>query len=480
MDLQSLSLHPRYSLVKELGRGGSGRVYLALDRLSHDAKVALKVCNQQVPPERVLREFRALRELRHPALARAFDYGRSPNTGQSFFTMDYVPGPDLATRGDELRQRGSYDELFDIALDLCGVLAYLHERGLVHRDVKLQNIVFQDDSLRLIDFGLFQNLYVPPGPTSAGTARYAAPEVFSGGPIDQRADLYSLGVTLGRVFTGRFPIDGSCAPDTAEPHRRGQPTLSEFPVHGVVPVVEKLLAKDPARRFQSARDVFAALQNLRGGPPPPLGIAHVAIDRTHTTAEDVASYFPLAAYQRAVARGALGAVADRFYGLPTDRSVRATTRTHAPKLVELCQADRVDAAVLVPNCPVCHQSVALAANALEAAGIATVVLGCALDIVEHVGVPRLLFSDLPLGNAGGPPHDTPSQDSIAMRSLELLAAATAPRTTWRTAVRWPGRADWRLDYANPDRLSDAERAEKRAEFERVKTERDSQPRPRAD
>ncbi|MEM9604136.1 MAG: glycine reductase [Pseudomonadota bacterium] len=214
--------------------------------------------------------------------------------------------------------------------------------------------------------------------------------------------------------------------------------------------------------------------------PPALGIAHVAIDRAHTTAEDPASYFPLAAYRRAAARGAIGAVADRFYGLPTDRSVRTTTQTHAPKLVELCRADRIDVAVLVPNCPVCHQSVALTAHALEAAGVATVILGCALDIVEHVGVPRLLFSDLPLGNASGPPHDTASQDTIALTGLELLAAATAPRTTWRTAVRWPGAADWRLDYANPDRLTAAELAEKRAEFERVKTERDSQPRARRD
>ena len=79
-----------------------------------------------------------------------------------------------------------------------------------------------------------------------------------------------------------------------------------------------------------------------------------------------------------------------------------TLEIDCPEIVARCKADGVDAAILVANCPVCHQSVSLAARALEAAGIATVVMGCAKDIVEHVGVPRLLFSDFPLGNRGGP------------------------------------------------------------------------------
>ena len=178
-------------------------------------------------------------------------------------------------------------------------------------------------------------------------------------------------------------------------------------------------------------DVYAASTHA----PPRLGISHVAIDRAHTTAEDTASFFPLAAYQRAVARGELGAVADRFYGLPTDRSVRRTLDTYAQDLLALCREDAVDVAALVPNCPVCHQSASLVANVLEHAGIATVILGCALDIVEHVGAPRLLFSDLPLGNAAGPPHDAAAQDDIAQRSLALLRDANTARTTWHSAAK---------------------------------------------
>ncbi|HSW23287.1 MAG TPA: reductase, partial [Burkholderiaceae bacterium] len=128
---------------------------------------------------------------------------------------------------------------------------------------------------------------------------------------------------------------------------------------------------------------------------PDLRISHVAIDRAHTTAADIGSYFPLAALRRCAAAGRIGALAPRFHGLPTNRSHRVTIDVDCRELVARCNADGVDAAVLVPNCPVCHQSVSLAARALEASGIATVVMGCARDIVEHAGVPRFLFSDFP-------------------------------------------------------------------------------------
>jgi len=162
---------------------------------------------------------------------------------------------------------------------------------------------------------------------------------------------------------------------------------------------------------------------------------------------------------------------------PTDRSTRRTRSDFAPRIAELCAEDGVDVAVLVPNCPVCHQSAALVANHLEASGIATVVMGCARDIVEHVGVPRLLFNDLPLGNAAGPPGDKAAQRRIATLALELLQVATGPRTTHQSPVIWPGRTDWKRDYSNPALLSDTELSARRAEFERVKRERDQSKHP---
>ena len=116
----------------------------------------------------------------------------------------------------------------------------------------------------------------------------------------------------------------------------------------------------------------------------------------------------------------------------------------------------------MPNCPVCHQSVSLAARALEASGIATVVMGCAKDIVEHVGVPRFLFSDFPLGNAAGRPRDTESQAFTLELALRVLESAPAPRTTVQSPLCWSASADWKLDYCNVQRLSPEELQRRRA------------------
>jgi D-proline reductase (dithiol) PrdB len=201
-----------------------------------------------------------------------------------------------------------------------------------------------------------------------------------------------------------------------------------------------------------------------------LRISHVAIDRAHTTGEDIGSYFPLAALRRSAAVGRIGALAPRFHGLPTNRSQRVTLETDVPELVARCRADAADAVLLVPNCPVCHQSVSLAARALESAGIASVVMGCARDIVEHVGAPRLLFSDFPLGNAAGRPRDIASQDTTLELALRVLESATAPRCTVRSPLRWSASSDWKLDYCNIERLSAAEIARRRAEFDAGKAQ----------
>src|SRR5262249_4957563 len=113
-----------------------------------------------------------------------------------------------------------------------------------------------------------------------------------------------------------------------------------------------------------------------------LRISHIAIDRKHTTADDQGTYFPLPPLRQCAASGRIGSVAPRFHGLPTNRSHRVTLETDCPELVRRCRDDGVDAALLLPNCPVCHQSVSLAARMLEENGIATVVMGCAKDIVE--------------------------------------------------------------------------------------------------
>ena len=200
-----------------------------------------------------------------------------------------------------------------------------------------------------------------------------------------------------------------------------------------------------------------------------LRISHVAIDRAHTSAEDSGTYFPLAELRRLAAGGRIGSAAPRFHGLPTNRSHRVTIEIDCSEIVCRCKDDQVDAALLLPNCPVCHQSVSLAARALEESGIATVVMGCAKDIVEYVGVPRFLFSDFPLGNAAGRPHDRASQTATLDLALKVLASAVVPRTTVQSPLTWSDNPDWKLDYCNIERLSADEISERRAEFDRQKT-----------
>ncbi|MBX9774998.1 MAG: glycine reductase [Xanthobacteraceae bacterium] len=199
-----------------------------------------------------------------------------------------------------------------------------------------------------------------------------------------------------------------------------------------------------------------------------LRISHLAIDRAHTTAEDSGSYFPLPALRAAAAHGRIRSVAPHFHGLPTNRSQRVTIETDCAELVARCQADGADAAILVPNCPVCHQSASLAARALEEYGIATVVMGCAKDIVEHVGVPRFLFSDFPLGNAAGRPRDPASQATTLDLALRVLETAPGPRTTVQSPLKWSDSPAWKLDYCNIERLSSEEIAARRAEFDKAK------------
>ena len=213
---------------------------------------------------------------------------------------------------------------------------------------------------------------------------------------------------------------------------------------------------------------FYSVYSIDSASDPDLRIAHLAIDRQHTTGEDIASYFPLVALRDAAAAGRIGSVAPRFHGVPTNRSQRVTREADGPELVARCMADQADAAILVANCPVCHQTLAIMANLLEAAGIATVLMGCARDIVELVGTPRFLFSDFPLGNAAGRPHDHASQAFTLELALALLESARSARSVVKSPLRWSDSDDWKLDYCNIERLTADEIARRRAEFDRGK------------
>jgi D-proline reductase (dithiol) PrdB len=199
-----------------------------------------------------------------------------------------------------------------------------------------------------------------------------------------------------------------------------------------------------------------------------LRISHIAYDRVHTTADDSGTWFPLPQMQRLARDGRIGELAQRFFGAPTNRSHRVTLETDAPEILARCRADKVDAAVLVPNCPVCHQTISLVARHLEANGISTVVMGCAKDIVEHAAVPRFLFSDFPLGNSAGKPHDADSQGFTLELALRVLETAPSAQTTVQSPLRWNADASWKRDYNNVALLSAEELARRRREFDAQK------------
>jgi glycine/betaine/sarcosine/D-proline reductase family selenoprotein B len=199
-----------------------------------------------------------------------------------------------------------------------------------------------------------------------------------------------------------------------------------------------------------------------------LRISHIAYDRAHTSADDSGTWFPLPVLRDFASQGRIGQVAPRFYGAPTNRSHRVTVDTDAPEIVRRAKADGVDVAVLVPNCPVCHQTISLVARALEAADISTVVMGCAKDIVEHAAVPRFLFSDFPLGNSAGKPHDKASQALTLELAFRLLETAPGPQITMQSPLRWASDAVWKRDYNNVALLSAEELARRRAEFDKQK------------
>ena len=199
-----------------------------------------------------------------------------------------------------------------------------------------------------------------------------------------------------------------------------------------------------------------------------LRITHVAIDRKHTTMQDRGTWFPLPALRQAQRAGRIGRLAPRFYGLPTNRSQRHTIEVDCPEILRLCREDGVEAVILVANCPVCHQSCSLLARYLENAGISTVIMACAKDVVEHVGVPRMLFSDFPLGNSAGKPDDPVSQALTLELALRTLESSPAARTTVQSPLRWSDSPAWKKDYSNVECVKPEEFVRLRAENDLAK------------
>jgi transcriptional regulator with AAA-type ATPase domain/tetratricopeptide (TPR) repeat protein/predicted Ser/Thr protein kinase len=261
--------HPRYAVVRRLGSGGTGTVYLARDLLAGGREVALKVCRLDAPSERIQKEFRILRDLRHPGVARAYDFGRLKGN-IAYFTLEHVAGPNLERESRALRRQMRLkgpSALIQLFLEVASALAYLHDKGLLHLDLKPANIVLGGGCAKLIDFDLFQRTSVPAGRITRGTAHFAAPEVLEGLPVDARADLYSLGAAMYRSFTGRHPTPGRGVAEIRARQRRSPPRPPPGIPEDLARVIVKLLAVSPERRFQTAGDLVRALGALLAASP---------------------------------------------------------------------------------------------------------------------------------------------------------------------------------------------------------------------
>src|SRR5690554_5104343 len=278
-DLMGRTFFGEYTIVKKLGEGGMGAVYLARQNII-DQTVALKVLHPNAAEsdeivQRFYREAKVISMVSHPNIVRVFIFGRSEDN-LLYLVMEFVKGRELRDRLDE---EGALDELAAIKImkQACSALAEAHDLGIIHRDLKPDNILLtefrgEQNFVKILDFGIAK-LKDPGGApqqqlTQAGivygTPQYVSPEQAQAKPLDRRTDIYSLGCILFELITGRTPFQdktpiGILTKHVFEP----APRPSEVASGPVAPTMEalilKALAKDPNDRFDDAMEMFQAL-----------------------------------------------------------------------------------------------------------------------------------------------------------------------------------------------------------------------------
>jgi serine/threonine-protein kinase len=276
----------RYELVSHVARGGMAQVYLAKDLLL-DRPVALKVLFPELSIDqafvrRFRREAQAAANLTHPNIVSIYDWGEGART--YFIVMEYVDGRTLA----QLIGEGPLEpaRAASIAADVAGALAFAHRHGVIHRDVKPGNVLIDNSGqVKVTDFGIARAVGggAQEGLTQTGavmgTATYFSPEQAQGQPVDARSDIYSLGVVLYEMVTGRIPFAGDNPVAIAYKHVREDPVAPTQVNQAVPPPLEAIvlqaMAKDPALRYQTAEELQSdLLRYVRGvpvlaDPPPP-------------------------------------------------------------------------------------------------------------------------------------------------------------------------------------------------------------------
>ncbi|MBI5267114.1 MAG: serine/threonine protein kinase, partial [candidate division Zixibacteria bacterium] len=260
-----------YRIVEKIGAGGMGEVYLAEDT-KLNRRVALKflpvhACQDADRRSRFTREAQAAAKLNHPNIVTIYEV--SEFSGRPFFAMEHIDGKSLR---DLIKRKGMpLSQIIDIAIQLCEGLQEAHARGIIHRDIKPSNISCDGKGhCKILDFGLAavrgSDQLTKTGST-LGTASYMSPEQARGEKTDQRSDLWSFGVVLYEMVTGKAPFQGeneasillSVVNNEPEPVQSAVPDVSPELVH----IIRRALEKDPADRYKTAEDMLIDLKRLK-------------------------------------------------------------------------------------------------------------------------------------------------------------------------------------------------------------------------
>jgi serine/threonine protein kinase/Tfp pilus assembly protein PilF len=266
----------RYQVIEELGKGGMGKVYKVLDK-DLDVRIALKLLKPDISSDeetiaRFRNELKVARTITHKNVCRMYDFGKGEGT--YFITMEYVPGEDLKSTIARVGQL-SVGKTIAVIKQVCDGLAEAHRLGVVHRDLKPQNIMLdREGNARIMDFGIartFRTRGLTGGNVMIGTPEYMSPEQVEGKDIDQRSDIYSLGIILFEMLTGRIPFEGESVFSVAL-KQETQPPPDPRTINSQIPedfsrLILKCLEKDRAKRFQSAEDVLGELARIEKGVP---------------------------------------------------------------------------------------------------------------------------------------------------------------------------------------------------------------------